>query len=96
MILDKLILLRNILIERLPNIKRWENVGIFFKDDVFPKDTINPDNTEPSMFYILWYNSKKKENLNPYEYKTLPLNVDDIDAVIKRQREKLRTESEKT
>ena len=55
MILDKLNILRDILIERLPNIKRWENVGIYFHNDRFPKDTVNDVENPPNGFYILWY-----------------------------------------
>lgn len=93
MMLDKLNILRDILIERLKYIKRWESVGIFFHNDRFPKDTIN-DFGQINGFYILWYNSKRKDSPNKFEYKTCPLIIEDIDAVIKRQRDKLKKESE--
>jgi hypothetical protein len=92
--LDRLIKLLDILIERLPHISRWENVGIYFPGDTFPKDTITERDIIHGYFYILWYSPRRKGSPNPYEYKEIPLKKDDIDAVIKRQREKLRTESE--
>ena len=94
MILDKLTILREVLIERLRYIDRWESVGIYFHNDRYPKDTINDVENPPNGFYILWYNSKRKDSPNNYEYKSVPLTIFDIDAVIKRQREKLRNESE--
>jgi hypothetical protein len=92
--LDRLNTLLDILIERLPHIKRWENVGIYFPGDAFPKDTIDKEELDPGYFYILWYQPRRKGSANPYEHKRAPLTREDIEAVIKRQREKLRTKSE--
>ena len=92
--LDRLNKLLDILIERLPHIKRWENVGIYFPGDSFPKDTIDEERVVHGFFYILWYSPRRKGSANPYEYKKIPLTKEDVDAVIKRQREKLRNESE--
>ena len=92
--LDKLITLLKILSERLEHITRWENVGICFPGDNFPKDTITEEDITPGHFYILWYRPRRKGSPNPYEYKEIPLTLVDLDAVMKRQREKLRTESE--
>lgn len=94
--LDKLNTLMDILVERLPHIDRWEHVGIYFPGDTFPKDTIGEDEIEYGYFYILWYRPRRKNSPNPYEYKQVPLTPKDLDAVIKRQREKLRTESDNT
>jgi hypothetical protein len=93
MILDKINLLRDILNERLPYIKRWSKVGIYFPGDKFPTDTMTEEDVEPGYFYIVWSSRKKVENPHPYEYKQVPLTIDDLNAVIKRQREKWRTES---
>ena len=92
--LERLNTLLNILIERLPHMRRWENVGIYFPGDSFPKDTIDDDDTVHGYFYILWYRPRRKGSANPYEHKEVRLTRDDLDAVIKRQREKLRTKSE--
>lgn len=94
MILGKLITLREILMERLPNITRWSNVGIYFPGDRFPPDTVDEDDIIPGHFYIVWYNRRKPDHPHPYEHKRVPLTIDDLNAVLKRQREKLRTESE--
>jgi len=93
---EKLKTLFDILIERLPHIKRWENVGIYLPGDSFPKATISESDVEHGYFYILWYKPKRKDSPNPYEYKQVPLTIEDLDAVIKRQREKLRVESSNT
>ena len=92
--LVKMITLLKILSERLEHITRWENVGIYFPGDSFPKDTISEEEIECGFFYILWYRPRRKESANPYEYKKIPFTNDDVDGVLKRQREKLRTESE--
>ena len=94
MILEKLITLRDILESRLPHIDRWERVGLYFHDDSFPTDTVSDTDKSVNHFYILWFRPRRKGLPNPYEYKEVPLNREDIEAVIKRQREKLRTESE--
>lgn len=94
MILGKLIVLREILEERLPYIDRWTKVGIYFPGDKFPADTISETDIEPGYFYILWYNRKRPESPHPYEHKKIPLTIDDLNSVLKRQREKLRTASE--
>ena len=94
MILSKLILLNDILNERLQFIDRWEKVGIYFHRDRFPKDTIADEDTDPEHVFILWYASKRKDNANPYEHKVFPILIEDLEAVIKRQREKLRTRAE--
>ena len=96
MILDKLNTLNDTLIERLPSIDRWSKVGVYFPGDNFPTDTVDEEDIEPGFFFIVWYNRRKPEHPHPYEYKKVPLTVDDLNAVIKRQREKLRTESENT
>lgn len=91
---DKLNTLYDILIGRLIHIKRWSRVGIYFPGDDFPKDTISEEDIELGFFYVLWYRPRRKGSPNPYEYKKIPLSPDDLDGIIKRQREKLRTESE--
>ncbi len=91
--LDRLNRLLDILIERLPHIKRWERVGVYFPGDSFPKNTIDEKDLEPGYFYILWYVPKRKGSANPYEHKKIPLAKENIDAEIKRQNEKLRAES---
>lgn len=95
MILNKLILLREILYERLPYVGMWNNVGIFLPGDKFPKGTILDKESEPDegKFTVLWYNKKREDNPHPCRFKHIPLTIDDLNAVIKRQREKLRTES---
>lgn len=92
--LDRLNKLLEILTERIPFIKRWENVGIYFPGDTFPKDTISEEKPVHGFFYILWYAPRRKGNPNPYEYKEVRFTKEDIEGLIKRQREKLRTESE--
>lgn len=92
--LDKLNTLLDILIERLEHIERWEQVGVYFPGDIFPKNTIAEGDIIHGFFYILWFRPKRKGSPNPYEYKEVPFNPEHLDAVIKRQREKLRTESE--
>lgn len=94
--LDKLQTLLDILIERLPYITRWENVGIYFPGDSFPRNTIHETEIKHGYFYILWFRPRRKNSANPYEYKRVPFTKEDLDGVIKRQREKLRTESENT
>jgi len=91
MIFSKLQTLKLILEDRLEYMDRWNRVGIFFSHDKFPKDTIDSETTSSECFYILWYWTKRADNAAPYEHKEVPLTVEDIDAVIKRQREKLRT-----
>ena len=74
----------------------WEHVGIFFNGDRFPvnlKDKLDGDRTQPGYFYIIWYAPKKPDGPHPFLLKETPLTIEAIDAVIKRQREKLRTES---
>ena len=92
--LEKLNTLLGILQKRLDHIDRWENVGIFFPGDSFPKDTISDMDLKPDHFYILWYRPRRKNSPNPYERKQVPLTTMDLDAILKRQREKLRNESE--
>lgn len=92
--LERLRILLDILNERLPFIERWENVGIYLPGDAFPKNTIDEAKVVHGYFYILWYRPRRKSSPNPYEHKKVPLTRDDIEAIIKRQREKLRTESE--
>lgn len=94
MIFNKLQTLKLILEDRLEHMDRWNRVGIFFSHDKFPKDTIDSETTSSGHFYILWYWSKRKDSAAPYEHKEVPLTVKDLDAIIKRQREKLRTVSE--
>jgi hypothetical protein len=92
--LEKLYTLLNILRERLEHITRWENVGIYFPGDSFPKDTIDEVDVACGFFYILWYRPRRKDSSNPYEYKQVRLSHENLDMILKRQREKLRTESE--
>ena len=92
--LKKLQTLLDILIERLPHLKRWENVGIYFPGDTFPKDTIGEEEAIPGYFYILFFRPRRQNSPNPYEYKEVPLTKEDLDAIIKRQREKLKSESQ--
>jgi len=94
MILNRLNTLAKILEDRLPHIRRWEKVGLYFHGDNFPKNTIDNELTMCGQVYILWSNPKGKNIANPYEYKAVPLDIEHLDAMIKRQREKLRTESE--
>ena len=94
MILNKLFLLIEIINERLPDIKRWEKCGIYFHGDRLPRDTISDLDLRPGYFYLLWYSSRRSNSSNTAEFKEIPLNIDDLDAVIKRQRQKLATESE--
>lgn len=94
MIFDKLVLLDEILNERLPHITMWSNVGLYFPGDKFPQDTLLEDTIDPGHFIVLWYNKRRVDNPHPCHFKQIPLTIDDLNAVIKRQREKLRTESD--
>lgn len=96
MILNKLILLRDILTERLPFIDRWDKVDIYFHGDRIQPDTISDFPTRPGYFYILWSSPKRSGSPNQYEHKEVSLDIDNLDAIIKRQREKLRTVSERS
>lgn len=94
MIFYKLKQLEGILTNRLPRIRMWSEFGIYFPGDKFPPDTIHDQDVDPGHFIILWYHRKRADNPHPCTWKQIPLTVDDLNAVIKRQREKLRTESE--
>jgi hypothetical protein len=94
MIFNKLKTLEDILRSRLPNVMMWGEVGIFFPGDNFPPGTILQDQIQPGHFIILWHHKRRADNPHPCRWKEIPLTIDDLNAVIKRQREKLRTESE--
>ena len=94
MIYYKLKTLEEILINRLPRIRMWSEVGIFFPGDKFPDDTLGDQDIEPGHFAILWYHKRRDDNPHPCTWKQIPLTIDDLNALIKRQREKLRVESE--
>ena len=96
MIFEKLKLLDEILNERLPDVGMWSKVGLYFPGDKYPPGTISSEenNIEEGHFVILWYNKRRPDNPHPCHYKQVPLTIDDLNSVIKRQREKLRTESE--
>lgn len=85
--MTKLDELRDILIERLPDIKRWRKVNVeMWEDspqwvkDAYPK---NSDN-----FYVCWNGRKSQNNTHDYEIREIPLS--DIDSVIIRNAERLK------
>lgn len=96
MIFEKLKTLDQILTNRLPRVRMWSNVAICFPGDKFPPETIFGTDIAPGHFAVLWYHRKRSGNPHPCHWKEILLTEDELDAVIKRQREKLRTESENT
>jgi len=95
MILGKLILLNEILNDRLPNVVMWSEVGLFFPGDRFPAGTLFEDTKiDDGHFIILWYHKRREDNPHPCHWKQIPLTIDELNSVIKRQREKLRTSVE--
>jgi len=101
MILEKLFVLREILIGRADQLDMWSDVGIYFRGDKFPPGTVQEladdsgklPEPEDGEFMILWYNKKRQDNPHPCRWKIVPLTIDDLNGLIKRQREKLRVES---
>lgn len=106
MILEKLFVLREILMGRIDQLDMWSSVGIYFHGDKFPQGTIleyyddsgqipegEMPEPEDGEFMILWYNKKRSDNPHPCRWKIVPLTIDALNGLIKRQREKLRSES---
>ena len=87
--MEKINELSDILIERLPVIKRWLKVEVTDWEnadervkDVYPKNS--------DMIYVFWNGRKSATNHHDYEIKEFP--VRDIDLLIQRNTERLRNE----
>jgi hypothetical protein len=87
--MEKISRLHDILIERLPHIKRWKkvSVGTWDKSPQWVKD-VYPENSDN--IYICWNGKKSQHNTHDYEIKEIPLK--DIDNLITRNLERLRNE----
>ena len=95
MILDKLKTLEDILKSRLPSVIMWSEVGIYFPGDKYPPDTIEDGFIPQGYFAVIWHHKRREDNPHPFVLKEVPMDIDNINSLIKRQREKLRNESEK-
>ncbi len=80
--------LQEILTNRLPDIKRWNDVRVVMWADA-NKDVQELHDQNDDMFYIYWNGSKTKTNKNRHEIKEIPLS--DIDKLIIRNQERLKS-----
>jgi hypothetical protein len=88
---DKLSKLQDILIERLPHIKRWNKVMVYDGSGELPLEIRRDLFESPDgCFYIFWNGRKSPTNHHEFEWKQVPNG--DIDKVITRNLERLRNE----
>ena len=85
---DKINKLQSILRERLPGIKRWKKINVY--DFETCPDWIKAITSMKNDNVLLHWNGRKRGNIHEYEFKEFPLS--DIDSLILRNTERLKSD----
>ena len=88
--MEKVKKLQDILVGRLPNIKRWTRVEVYGPGDEMPEIIKDTQEVDDQTCFIYWNGRKSPTNHHSHEIRAFPL--EDIDKLIIRNQERLRNE----